>query len=1521
MENCELEHDPRVDELNSLIALSVPSSGSKNCGIGTRKYSIQEESAGLRHVRPERLREILSKMNLRSLLYSPLDQPKVPVSKSLSCSSIEFFKHRKLSALSRKGRSAKSFDVAVKSLSHKFSVYGHRHFNLEDEDFAPSPVYCAMVEKSGRFVVSGADDHLIKVWNVQTGLLVATLLGHTAEICDMMLSPCMQYITSLCSDDWSVVIWKKSSEGVFKILTRLVETDPSSSSGRKLKPLYMDFSPSEHVPQVSHTLKFAVAYTNGTIIVHEFLNGSLIPFNRVTPYERMELKSFAQIRSKDPDVLVLLSGVSRGSSKAVICHTVRSRGSPKEADYAFPSTIKSAVSHISVANHSASFVANDDEVSSVILWRDGANRSEYEKISLLKGLMSGDAVLVDGSSLIGRLRETAPPGVAIQDHLRITVDLTVWTKNDEFILCSVSGKRRSQLSIGQDEEDHIYCCLIFDAARTGMLVGVIGLGVNTDHIFNLSPIAAPPVENWSYFATASYDGSIKVFKIKFGTHSNLLIHELTGFNINSDRGSNRPRSVLDLEVLEKDDGHVILAASDSRGGISVFSTENSDKKPYIVTEQFFQNDYIPVGSAVPLGQRMAGTETETTRTTTVATGGIICDSRIVPVSQLEVPSPPVVDIQTGTGFSHRFNGHLPLVVPPLKPETGIRIGFACSATVAQAATTDVPRGPVGRPRLTDEERQRRAESLRQLAAARAARVDHPDNGQEEYTRTASGRIVRRMSNRALHEDELDLYENSEIDDSTFSSSSFDSDASETRPTRRSSRNRPHVPVIFGDDERSPSANRRSRAPLETYEELIPVKLRADQFLKRARELQSRPPRSGTGLTCTLCSRPELLSTESPHGPEVLMGQLLGPFAIADLPDSFFHSECLFTLSGLLVMPAASQADTLTFGNLERLVHSARRSGRCAFQPCINRLGAGIKCSSCRLVFHYPCALQSAVQSGWLLDPLLDNFFLCPRCEPPSTASGLESFSRRRKWRCADEMREWLLSHQKQDILKGTFVPQIGDMVYYYPPKLAGGDSGSLRHTRTALAQSRATVGEVCGNGTRYHSAGDLALLTWWGCGCSVIPARVDKIEYVFPGFFDAEKYSVIQKLTLTVVGGSADVTTAEGLTFTVHYRPKPNASDFIVHKDRVDRALSTRFHSTARTGSRVNIPLDAPGDRTRENDGFPVTNTEGTIVEIYTNPHRPGWECFQIKEIDDDGAPVLTTVSLWELDLESMVPRSYRPQPHLVVGPTSSKAQFLIKWLDRVIMGSVKNARNRINIPEGMSIFNPPPWETEGASIYLEVIAYPMWLELVEQRLQAEFYRSTEELKKDIECISQNCAIFNDPNSQLVQESHILVNTLLMLVDIPESDHTLYHPPPPPQTTASPESIRARPVVPVEAPEPVRTIRVSKKYLLVCDHCGAKRDVQRDLYDDFTDSGKRVKCRWIGYTCDASQTESPPAASRRVRSQPPKGPAGSRTTRSGRVTSRVIESSSEESDDINEVSSEESDDSRYRRRSKRRRRA
>ena len=1337
--------------------------------------------------------------------------------------------------MSCENKTGRAFDLTIKSLSHKFSVYGHRFFNFEEDEVAPSPVYCTMVEKSGKYVMTGADDYLIKVWDARSGTLAATLAGHSAEICDMSFSPCMQYFASLCSEDFSVVVWKKSADGpAFHALCRVSEADPTHPS-RKLKPLYMEFSPADEVPVAPRSLKLILAFTNGTIIVYELIHDALITFNSVRPKDTIELKSFAQLRCEDG--VSVVAGVARGSAKAIVCYTIRARGTPSATEYVFPSTLKSAISHISVANLTSSFVANDDDVSSVVLWKDTGKR-EFEKLVLLKGMVSGDALLVDQSSLIERLREIGGPAV-IYDQLRITVDITVWTKNDEFILCSISGCRIGKTSIAEEDEDSIYVCLIFESGF-GRLVGAVGLGINRDHIFNVGPVKAPSTVagGWSYFFTGSYDGSLSFWKIRSSIHG-LLVEELTGFNVNTDRGTNRPRSILDCEVLERDDGHIVFAASDSRGGVSVFSTETAREKMIVCAEQFFQNDYTARGAVVPLGQRVVGVETEIARTTTAASGGVVCDSRLLPVSQLETPSPPLVHIVDGTGFRSRLNGSAAVLIKTLPEREPVKV----PVSVAKQP------GTVGRPPLTDQERARRAESLRSLAAARAARVDNQGR-QEEYIRTASGRITRRME-RYIPEDEFELYENSEIDDSSFSNSEassssdddddvdMDDDAdveppARTSPVRRSQR-------AIATPVRISSRSDQSIAA-DVTDTPSPTKMRQDQFVARARALQAG---SAEPLTCTLCEATDDSSR-----------QLLGPFPIADLPDCYFHSECLFTLSGLTLLPPPRRAGptTLTLGNLDRLVHAALRGARCG--GCRNRRGAGIKCAGCRAVFHYPCALAVAAQAGRLVDPVYDNYFICARCEPGEDAAGLDAFSRRRKWRKEEQMRSWLLRTDKSNT--HAFVPQLGDLVYYYPPKPDWG---------------RGTAAQPVGEAFQL-ALSDLALQTWWTGG--VVPARVEKIEYVFPGFFDFEKFAIIHKLTLSFSGSSPDVATMEGLTFTLHYRPRTNACDCLVPRDRVDRALASGFLQTARVGLKVNLPVDLDDD---ESDNA-ESSVEVTITQLLNDAERPGWECFQIKQFLDDGSPVLSVVSLWELDLDGIAgPTTIRSVP------SPSKAQFVNSWIDRMVAGPVaRTTRSRIQIPDRISIFAPPPWTSPGADRYLEVIAYPVWLDLVKARLAAGFYRSLAEVERDISCVSRNCGDFNDPNSQLVKDSEVLVQTLLMLLRLPEEDHPLFAPPP-------------LPAAPVTVPEsPVSRIRLRS---LTCSNCGAARVVGRESYDRF--NGKRVVCRNIGFACGNA-----PGGRLATISAPP----ATISTRSGRTVRRRVTSNSTSSEEsISSVSSDSSSSS------------
>jgi len=50
-------------------------------------------------------------------------------------------------------------------------------------------VYCVVFDQTGRFLATGADDMLVKVWNVDSALLMYSLRGHMGEITDLAVSP------------------------------------------------------------------------------------------------------------------------------------------------------------------------------------------------------------------------------------------------------------------------------------------------------------------------------------------------------------------------------------------------------------------------------------------------------------------------------------------------------------------------------------------------------------------------------------------------------------------------------------------------------------------------------------------------------------------------------------------------------------------------------------------------------------------------------------------------------------------------------------------------------------------------------------------------------------------------------------------------------------------------------------------------------------------------------------------------------------------------------------------------------------------------------------------------------------------------------------------------------------------------------------------------------------------------------------------------------------------------------------
>ena len=58
-----------------------------------------------------------------------------------------------------------------------FHILGHR-----------KAAYCCLFDRSGTRVVTGSDDHLVKIWDVRMGRLLATLRGHEVRRRDCVIT-------------------------------------------------------------------------------------------------------------------------------------------------------------------------------------------------------------------------------------------------------------------------------------------------------------------------------------------------------------------------------------------------------------------------------------------------------------------------------------------------------------------------------------------------------------------------------------------------------------------------------------------------------------------------------------------------------------------------------------------------------------------------------------------------------------------------------------------------------------------------------------------------------------------------------------------------------------------------------------------------------------------------------------------------------------------------------------------------------------------------------------------------------------------------------------------------------------------------------------------------------------------------------------------------------------------------------------------------------------------------------------
>ncbi|KAL5541939.1 hypothetical protein UlMin_009649 [Ulmus minor] len=81
-------------------------------------------------------------------------------------------------------------------MEHTKKIRGHRN-----------AVYCAIFDRTGRYVVTGSDDRLVKIWSMETAYCLASCRGHEGDITDLAVSSNNALVAS-ASNDFVIRVWR-----------------------------------------------------------------------------------------------------------------------------------------------------------------------------------------------------------------------------------------------------------------------------------------------------------------------------------------------------------------------------------------------------------------------------------------------------------------------------------------------------------------------------------------------------------------------------------------------------------------------------------------------------------------------------------------------------------------------------------------------------------------------------------------------------------------------------------------------------------------------------------------------------------------------------------------------------------------------------------------------------------------------------------------------------------------------------------------------------------------------------------------------------------------------------------------------------------------------------------------------------------------------------------------------------------------------------------------------------------------
>ncbi|KAL8138375.1 hypothetical protein V2J09_004376 [Rumex salicifolius] len=107
-----------------------------------------------------------------------------------------FTRHHRAPSIHAASHAIAKPSTMIQKMQNTKKIRGHRN-----------AVYCAIFDRSGRYVITGSDDRLVKIWSMETAFCLASCRGHEGDITDLAVSSHNTLVAS-ASNDFVIRVWR-----------------------------------------------------------------------------------------------------------------------------------------------------------------------------------------------------------------------------------------------------------------------------------------------------------------------------------------------------------------------------------------------------------------------------------------------------------------------------------------------------------------------------------------------------------------------------------------------------------------------------------------------------------------------------------------------------------------------------------------------------------------------------------------------------------------------------------------------------------------------------------------------------------------------------------------------------------------------------------------------------------------------------------------------------------------------------------------------------------------------------------------------------------------------------------------------------------------------------------------------------------------------------------------------------------------------------------------------------------------